>query len=103
MNPLGCIIVVFFVPILLLIGGFIFIIIKIISKTKTNAWKGEVVDKLYKTQSDDNDVDRPYYTLVVKTDEGLTRKIAVSRAMYDSCEIGDKMEKPKGALNPKKA
>jgi hypothetical protein len=105
MKPLSCILVIMFLPITLLIGGFLFIVYKIIVKTRASAWKGTVTDKLYNTKRDDNDNPHhvsQFYTLVVKTDEGLTRKIAVTKTMYDSCNVGDKLDKPKGALNPVK-
>jgi hypothetical protein len=102
MTPLGCLSVVFFGPMLLLMGGFLFIVAKIINKTQKSSWKGEVVDKLYNTKREDDHKISQFYTLVVKTDEGVTRKIAVMKSMYDSCAVGDKVEKPKGALNPTK-
>lgn len=102
MNPVFLPMVFFLVIFGLLVGGFIFLIIKITLKTKNSYWKGKITDKLYHTQrSDINDLRMAnYYTLVVKTDEGLTRKIAVTKKMYDGCKIGDTLEKPKGALNP---
>ena len=105
MGPAGCIMGPFIVIFGLLVGGFLFIVAKMISKTKKSSWKGEVTDKLYNAKRDsfeDSNRVSQYYTLVVKTDEGLTRKIAVTKAMYDSCKVGDKLEKPKGALNPVK-
>ena len=105
MGPAGCIMGPFIVIFGLLVGGFLFIVGKMIVKTKKSAWKGEVVDKVYNAKRDsfeDSKHVSQFYTLVVKTDEGLTRKIAVTRAMYDSCKVGDKVEKPKGALNPVK-
>jgi hypothetical protein len=92
----------FMVIFLLLVGGFIFLIVKIIVKTKNSSWKGQVIDKLYKEGEDDDDRKTSFFTLVVKTDEGQTRKIAVSKEMYDSCKVGDTLEKPKGKLNPVK-
>lgn len=86
------------------------LILKIVKKTKASEWEGEVIDKLYKTKEeiDEESIIKNkktvshFYTLVVKTNEGLTRKIAVTKEMYDSCQVGDKLVKPKGALNPKK-
>ena len=95
--------IIFMAVFLLLIIGFIVLILKVVFKTKNSSWKGEVIDKLYNTKEDmDSDRKSSFYTLVVKTDEGLTRKIAVSREMYDSCKVGDKVEKPLGKLNPVK-
>ena len=89
---------------LLLMGGFLFLVFKIISKTKNSYWKGKVTDKLYNTRREDFDDNREtsFYTLVVKTEDGLERKIAVRKDMYDSTKVGDTLEKPKGKLNPVK-
>jgi hypothetical protein len=91
--------IIFMVIFGLLVGGFIFLIVKIAVKTKNSYWKGEVVDKLANNVEDD-DRNSTYYTLVVKTDSGVTRKIAVTSDMYRLCKVGDTLEKPKGALNP---
>jgi hypothetical protein len=101
MNPVKFIMLIIFVPFGLLVLGFILLILKLVSKTRQSAWKGEVVDKLYNERRED-DKTVGYCTLVVKTDEGLTRKIAVTGKMYNECKVGDKLEKPKGALNPVK-
>ncbi|MGB9911312.1 MAG: DUF7489 domain-containing protein [Microgenomates group bacterium] len=87
------------------------LILKMVKKTKASEWEGEIIDKLYRTKEerDEGSIIKNkkkvshFYTLVVKTNEGLTRKVAVSKEMYDSCQIGDKLIKPKGALNPRKA
>lgn len=89
---------------------FGFLVFKMAKKTMESEWKGEVVDKLYRTKEEEDEGGiiknkkriSHFYTLVVQTDEGLTRKVAVSKEMYDSCKVGDKLIKPKGALNPKK-
>ena len=96
-------IIIFMVVFLILIAGFIFLVLKIVLKTRNSSWKGEVIDKSFNTKRDmDSNRKSSFYTLVVKTDEGLTRKIAVNQAMYNSCEVGDKLEKPLGKLNPVK-
>jgi hypothetical protein len=97
--------IIFMAFFLLLIGGFLFLILKIVNKTKNSYWKGKITDKLYNTQRgsfEDSDKVSSFYTLVVKTDEGLTRKIAVAKTMYDACKVGDTLEKPLGKLNPVK-
>ena len=101
----------FFLPMILfmafflvLVGGFLFLVFKIINKTKNSYWKGKVTDKLYNTRREDFDDNREtsFYTLVIKTEDGLERKIAVRKDMYDSTKVGDTLEKPKGKLNPVK-
>lgn len=82
-----------------LIAGFLLLVFKIMIKTKNSYWKGKIVDKLYNTKREDDKVSE-YYTLVVETNDGPTRKVAVSKQMYATCNVGDTLEKPKGKLNP---
>jgi hypothetical protein len=95
-------IIIFFGFFALLVGGFLFLVFKIIFKTRSSYWKGEIIDKKYNEREED-DKKVGYCVLVVKTDEGVTRNIAVTSAMYQSCNIGDTLEKPKGKLNPVKS
>lgn len=90
--------------VIIVVGGFFLLILKIVNKTKNSYWKGKVTDKLLKNVREDMDDNNttPYYTLVVTTEDGLTRKIAVRKEMYDSTNVGDTLEKPKGKLNPVK-
>ena len=96
--------IIFLAFFFLLVCGFLMLILKIINQTKNSYWKGKVTDKLYNAVKEDSDsnVKTPFYTLVVKTEDGLTRKIAVRKEMYDSTKVGDTLEKPKGKLNPVK-
>jgi hypothetical protein len=94
-------IIIFFAIFGLLVLAFIAFVLKIMKKTAESSWKGEVIDKSSHVKRGMGDErDETFLTLVVTTDEGLTRNIAVSRQMYDSCNVGDKLEKPKGKLNP---
>lgn len=87
---------------------FLLIILIVIKKTKRDEWKGEIIDKIYETKEE---IDREsiiknkkrtyhFYTIIVKTDKGLIRKVAVSKEMFDNFKIGDRVVKPKGKLNP---
>ncbi len=98
-------IIIFWGIFIFLIVGFLLLILKIVNKTKNSYWKGEVTDKLFNSARgsfEDSKKISNYYTLVVKTNEGLTRKIAVGKDMYNSVEVGDTLEKPLGKLNPVK-
>lgn len=101
-------IIIFFIFFGGLIAGFLLLILKIIRKTKADYWIGVVQDKKYfekhKHEIGEN-VGRTenFYSLIVKTDSGQIRKVAVSKDMYDQCQPGDRLEKPKGKLNPIKA
>jgi len=91
-------------PFLLPIVAVIIFIIRIVMKGKAEGWKGEVIDKTHTTKRDDeyrNKVDH-FYSLRVRMDDGKERNIAVSGDFYKTCEAGDRIEKPKGALFPKK-
>ncbi|MEJ5167219.1 MAG: hypothetical protein WHV67_09360 [Thermoanaerobaculia bacterium] len=89
---------------------FAVIILIVINRTRKSEWRGEVIDKLYETKEE---LDREsiiknkrrtshFYTIVVRTEEGLTRKIAVTKEVFDSYKVGDKLIKRKGKLNPEK-
>lgn len=80
---------------------FVAFILKGAKKVKESEWQGEVVDKIYNEKREGKRVSG-FYTLVVKGDDGITRKVAVTKKMYDECKIGDRLIKPKGALNPVK-
>jgi len=98
----GCIFLIM-LPFLLPIILVIIFIIWLINKSKNEGWSGVVIDKMHKTR---RDIDSPhkeehFYTLVVKTKE-RDRKVAVSPENYALFQVGDKIEKPKGSLFPKK-
>jgi hypothetical protein len=86
----------------LLIIGFFVLIGKLISKSKNESWKGEVVDKKHNQTTDIDDKLVNSYYLVVKMDNGTQRNIGLSPVMFDKFNIGDKIQKPKGKLFPEK-
>ena len=97
-------IIIFFVIFAVLAGGFLLLVFKLVMKGRAMAWKGELVDKVYKTSED---YDNPhkvnqFFTLVFKTEDGKTMKVGTSKEVYDSYNIGDKAEKKSGELWPKK-
>jgi hypothetical protein len=98
----GCA-VLLMLPFLLPIIAAIVFIIWLINKGKNEAWSGEVIDKMHKTKEDMDDSNKieHLYTLVVQTKERV-RNVAVSSQNYALFNKGDKIEKPKGSLFPKK-
>jgi transcriptional regulator of met regulon len=82
--------------------------LKVVVRVRKDEWKGEVVDKIYNEKIErDPEFSKiekrmPLYTLVIKTNEGIERKVAVTKDMFESCKIGDKFIKEKGSLNPRK-
>jgi hypothetical protein len=98
----GCV-VLLMLPFLLPIIGAIVLIVWLINKSKNEGWSGTVIDKSHNTKRDDDSPHKTehFYVLVVKTKE-RDRKVAVSAENYALFQIGDKIEKPKGSLFPKK-
>jgi hypothetical protein len=97
-------VLVLMLPFLIPIVLAILFIIKIIVKGKNEGWTGTVIDKNHNTKRDDeykNKVDH-FYSLKMKMTDGRERNIAVSGEFWNTCALGDTVEKPKGALYPKK-
>ena len=91
-------------PFLLPIVAVAFFILRLFLKGKAEGWKGEVIDKAHNTKRDDeykNKVDH-FYSLRVRMTDGKERNIAVASEFYRTCNVGDMVEKPKGAMYPKK-
>lgn len=84
--------------------AFIYLIVKLIVKGKNEAWKGTVIDKNHNTKRDSDRHNRieHFYSLKIKMTDGKERNIAVSGEFWNSCKVGDVIEKPKGALYPTK-
>ena len=90
---------IFLLPFIL----FILFILKLLKKSKDSAWGGKVIEKKINVIEDrDSHRKQNNYVLVIETDEGAKRNIAVAKKLYDDCQIGDRLEKPKGSLIPKK-
>lgn len=94
---------VFFGCFFVLIAIFIGFIIKLVLKTKGEAWTGKVIDKKV-NEKRDFDTDRLEYTyiLVTQIDGGRVRNLGVSKALYDQFEVGNAIGKNKGELLPHK-
>lgn len=98
----GCLTVlglIFLFPFIL----FILFIIKLLKKSKDSAWAGKIIEKKVNVVEDfDSGQESNNYVLVIETDEGKKRNIAVAKPLYDDCQVSDRIEKPKGSLIPKK-
>lgn len=82
---------------------FIVFIVKLLKKSKDSSWVGKIVEKKVNVVEDfDSGNESNNYVLVVEMDGGTKRNIAVAKKLYDNCEIGNRLEKPKGTLIPKK-
>jgi hypothetical protein len=93
-----------FVPLLLGIIGFFFLVGKLAKNASKDEWEGEVTSKSHNTKDkeDTNNQKEHFYTLIIKTTKGEERKIPVMASIYESAKIGDKYIKVKGKLNPQK-
>jgi len=97
-------IILFFAFFILLILGFLFLVFRLLKKSRNSYWIGTIIDKkmFSKRDFDSNKIEN-YYTIIVKTDQGREIKIGVSAEDYKSkYEIGGKLEKRKGEFHPKK-
>lgn len=91
--------IIFLIPFVLVV----LFILKLIKKAKDSDWKGKIVDKKINTVEDfDTGAESLNYVLVVDIGTGRNKNVAVSKKLYDECEIGDTLAKPKGTLIPKK-
>ena len=75
----------FFVIFGALIVGFLVVVGKLVMKGRASTWRGELIDKIYKTRKDlDTNRDEHFYTLVFKTEDGKTLKVGTSKDVYDT-------------------
>ena len=100
----GCVLLIM-LPFLIPIVITLVFILKIFFKGKAEGWKGEIIDKSHNSKRgsfEDSHKVEHFYSLKVKMTNGRIRNIAVSSPFYGECEIGDIIEKSKGALFPRK-
>lgn len=80
-------------------------IFKIFMKGKNEGWKGTILDKSHNSKRgsfEDSKKIEHFYSFKVKMIDGKERNIAVSSQFWSECKVGDAIEKPKGAIFPKK-
>jgi len=82
------------------VGFFVWLLSKGLRGAKSDEWEGEVVDKVFKI-NEDEDVAHEYYSIVFKTDKGQ-RKIAVNKGDYGNWKVGDKARKIKNKFGVEK-
>lgn len=101
MNNLALIffLVLFFI---IVVPITLFIIIAVI-KGKKQSWKGEITDKYIHTKKDfDTNREETSYIVSIKIDSGREKKMEVDKNRYDEWSKGDRLEKVKGEMWPKK-
>jgi hypothetical protein len=89
---------IFLLPII----GVVLLLLKLAKKNKDSYWKGTISDKYTSEIEDDDGHESTVFILEVAIDGGGKRKVTVRKAMYDDCQVGNTLEKPKGAFNPVK-
>ncbi len=90
---------IFLIPFILVI----LLILKLLKKAKDSSWEGKIVDKDVTVIEDfDSGRESNNYILLVDLGNGKRKKVAVRKSLYDDCAIGDRLEKPKGTLIPRK-
>ncbi len=94
-------IIIFFGIFALLVFGFLGLVAKLFFKAKADAWIGEVIDKSCITREED-DKKHQYLSLKVKLENGEVHSIPATYEFYNQIKIGDKLQKEKGKLWPKK-
>lgn len=101
MNSLP--LIIFLVLFFIIVVPITVIIIVVVVKGKNQNWKGTITDKLENTKRDfDTNREQTFYTVTIKLDSGKDRKMAVDRDRYNQWNIGDRLEKVKGDMWPKK-
>lgn len=94
---------------LFLLAGFLMfklflkIVKKSVQKRKADVFTGTVTDKKeYEDEDEDSHIKDYHYYLYFKTDAGKEVKYSVAKDIYDSFEVGDKVEKKVGEMIPVK-
>ena len=97
--------IVFWLFFLLVVVLPLSLIFKMVMKSKKSSWSGKIIDKKHNTVEDmDDNKPRENYFVVVKMDGGgRDRNIAMSKQLWETFKIGDKIKKPAGKLIPEKA
>jgi len=94
--------ILFFAVFAILVIVFLGFILKLIFKTKNSYWKGKVIEKNYVQKEEDNKMHEYFSAKVEPEDGGRVMTVAVSKILYNNIKEGDKLEKQKGSLYPKK-
>jgi len=98
------VVLIIMLPFLIPIVFAAIFILKIFLKGKNEGWEGTILDKNHTSKPDDEHKNRRehFYSFKVKMTNGQERNIAVSGQFWNDCAVGDVIEKPKGAIFPKK-
>lgn len=95
--------IVFGVFFLLIVVLPLSLIFKLVMKSKKSSWSGEVIDKKHNVTEDMDDKTIESYYVVVKMDAGgRDRNIGMSRQLWETFKVGDRIHKDAGKLLPVK-
>ena len=88
--------------------AFIIVVIVVLSRlsrkrTRGKYWVGKVTDKrISKSTDEDGDTTTTHWLLITMDGENKPKKFSVSGAVFNEFNVGDKIEKKLGELNPSK-
>ncbi len=86
-----------------IIGVIILLVRYSHKKTRSKYWSGKVTDKKQSTSTDDDGYKSTNYYLIVAIDGAQKQKtINVKLELFNTIDIGDKIEKKLGELHPSK-
>lgn len=74
----------------------------VLKNMKKQTYKGVVSAKNEGEIEGSDDSAATYYVLVVKTDDGMQKKVRVGKKIWDQFKVGDKIIKESGKYNPTK-
>jgi hypothetical protein len=98
-GAIGCLILPFLLPILIVAALFIVLI----KRGKKQAYTGTIVEKIHNTTTDDDDKVSHLYSIKVNIDgKDEIHAIAVSKELFDTFKDGDRIEKKSGESWPHK-
>lgn len=75
----------------------------VLASTKKQAYQGVILSKHEEEREGANDGEYTVYTLIIKTDEGIQKKITIGRKLWETFKVGDRIVKEAGKFNPTKA
>jgi len=96
-------IIIFFGFFFLLIFCFFALVTKLVFKAKNDCWTGEIIDKvLIERRKDDSPGKEQLLSLKVRLENGEVHSIPATFKFYNEVNTGDRLEKKKGELWPRK-
>jgi hypothetical protein len=74
----------------------------VLKNMKKQAYQGVIIAKDEGEIEGSDDSTATYYVLVVKTDDGMQKKVKIGKKIWDQFKVGDRIVKESGKYNPTK-